>query len=509
LGDGRYDVLTHPWIPFAPAVAFLVTVIGFNLISQGLETIVFSVQEIKERTTARLSARWRWSVPVLLALAVGWYFQGTPWGREAGIRDLAARQATALTQKDVAAYVATVRSNVPAHAEDLRRALTNVLNGDVQVVSVEPSAIKVTGNRATANWRTTIGRRSEPPLVLDGQVKLVRRWGRWYDTGANYQIIPGFHTDVAAVYDPLDPSSKAISWRWNVQFLATAVDHAYEAVAHLFPEKAGAPRPMLKLYPNAKTLREVVGSALPEGETIWYEPGQPIRMSPDYLKGSKRWDVERSLAFEMMKFLTETRLGSDRVSPLTIGTWDLHQDKERSVYRIYTDRLAGYPFLTLDEVFTLPLSQLSQQRQYLFVTQAALLAEYAEARLTERPILATTPAELAGRLGLAPEALAREYYAYVQERVFSESLLEIPAAKPRIPAGLAEAIEAAPAPQPGLAAYRARLVDFTEQSGTVSVLLLEQATLADGRAVSGVVSQTWRKQGNEWVRVSPGTLIPS
>ncbi|HWI62260.1 MAG TPA: ABC transporter permease subunit, partial [Symbiobacteriaceae bacterium] len=47
LGDGRYDVLTHPWIPFAPAVAFLVTVIGFNLISQGLETIVFSVQEIK------------------------------------------------------------------------------------------------------------------------------------------------------------------------------------------------------------------------------------------------------------------------------------------------------------------------------------------------------------------------------------------------------------------------------------------------------------------------------
>ncbi|HWI53077.1 MAG TPA: ABC transporter permease subunit [Symbiobacteriaceae bacterium] len=496
LGDGRYDILSHPWIPFAPAVAFLVGVVGFNLLSQGLETIVFSVQELKEATTARLSARWRWAFVVVPAVAVLWFYQGLPWGREAEIRELAARQAAALTERNVDAYVATLDGDAVA---DLREWAADLIEADPQAVAVTPAAVQLHGDTALATWQVSVGRRTDPPLKFERRTKLVRRWGRWYEAGENYTHLRGYETDVTAVYDPIDPSAKAIPQRWNVQFVATAADHAYDSVAAFFPAKAGAPRPEVKLYPSIQALQQAVGPKLPEGATVWYESGQPIRMAPDYLKGTKRWDVERSLAYEMMKFLTETRLGQSRVSPMTLGSWDLHQEKGVSIYRIDVTRLAGQRVMTLDELFTLPASELSQQRQYMYAVQSGLLAEYTEARLTERPVAAVDASDLARQLGTTVETLGRDYYAYVLDRIYSESLLTIPAALPRIPAGLAEAVGSRVLTDANVAKYEAKFLDFAEKSGLTTVMVLEQAVLADGRQVSGVVSQVWRQSGTAWV----------
>lgn len=70
LADSRRFIRTAPWIPMAPATAFLLAVAGFNLLSQGLEGVTFGLNRWKEATTGRLSARWRW-VLLPLALAAG------------------------------------------------------------------------------------------------------------------------------------------------------------------------------------------------------------------------------------------------------------------------------------------------------------------------------------------------------------------------------------------------------------------------------------------------------
>ena len=59
LADARRYLVWKPWIAMAPATAFLVGVIGFNLLAQGLEGVRFSLSRWKDATTGRLSARWQ------------------------------------------------------------------------------------------------------------------------------------------------------------------------------------------------------------------------------------------------------------------------------------------------------------------------------------------------------------------------------------------------------------------------------------------------------------------
>ncbi|HYF94656.1 MAG TPA: ABC transporter permease subunit [Symbiobacteriaceae bacterium] len=512
LGDGRYDIRSNPWIPFSPAVAFLVGVVGFNLLSQGLEAVVFSIQEIKEATTARLSRRWRWALLAVPAAAILWYYQGLPWDRAAGIADLAARQAAALTDSNPDAFTATLRTADFGVVEDLRRWAAESTTSDVEAVTVEVEHLSLKGARATVTWYIHISNRTGANAGFLRQTRLVRHLGRWYEAGPDFTPVRGFHADVTAVWDPIDPRVQAIPMRWNVQLVATAADHAFESVLPYFPATAGAPRPQLVLYPDIGAFRQAVGPRVPDDATVWYEPGEPIRLAPEFLKGFKRWDVERSLAFEMMKFLTETRLGGAYINPLTLGDWELHLEKEMSSYRIDADRLVGQPLFELESLFRPSAADLSQKRQFLYATQAALLTEYVEAKLPERPVAAASAGALAERLGTTVEALSRDYRDYVLERILSESAVRIPAARARIPAGLAEAVAARgralaageAARQQGLTEYEATLLqvafpDYREQSDIVSVTVLEKATFADGRVISGVVNQVWTKLNAGWV----------
>jgi len=535
LGDGRYDVLSHPWIPFAPAVAFLIGVVAFNLLSQGLETVVFSVQEIKEATTARFSRRWRWALVPVAVAAVLWYYQGLPWGRGAEIQELAARQAAALAAGNLDAYEATLSEVGTGATADLRRWAAELVK-DVDGVAIHPKEVLVYARTATATWEVAVGYKNRPTVELLRETRLVRKWGRWYEAGEEYRIVNGYDTDLWAVFDPVDPRVAAIPKRWNVQFLATTADHAYQSVQAMFPAKAGAPRPEIRLYPDSSTFAMAVGPRLPQGANVWYEPGEPIRVAPEYLKGYKRWDVQRSLALEMMKFLTETRLGRAKVSPLTLGTWELHLSNDLETYRIEVGRLAGQKLYSLPELFAAEVDELSE-RQALYAVQSGLLAEYAEAHLPDRPVIATDLADLSVRLGTTVEALSRDYYAYVMDRIYSESLLTLPAAVPRIPAGLADAVAArsqavnafseaglvagvhlpnqleqlawlAKIQKAGVRRYEARFLDFTEVHDGLDVHLLEEAVLADGREVSGVVRQRWYLRDGIWKATVVSSLVP-
>lgn len=547
LGEGRYEVLTHPWIAFSPAVAFLIGVTGFTLLSQGLETITITVQEIKEATTSKLSRRWRWAVPALALAAFLWYFQGLPWGMKADIEALLARQEAALNAGDLDAYAKTLKSDVPGAREDMLRMATQLKSASAQV-DITVKKLDVSGSNAKAIWTMLIRTPDHQPMTISRDTVLVRHWGRWYESGEAYVVIQGTEVDVAAVFDPVDPSPRAIPMRDMVTFLSSAADNAFAEVEPLFPAKPGAPRPQMKLYPTPEAW--VMASGGDEevlSSSIWYTAGEPIRVTPAFLRGSKRWDVERSLAYEFMKYLSETRLGESHVGPLLLGGWDLHQDPGLSSYRIDVTRLVGNPLFTLDELYATSAKELTQDRQFVYATQAALLAEYAEKHLAERPIPALSAAQLAERLGTTADELAKSYRAYVLERINSESLLMIPAAKPRIPAGLAEAVEARgqavatgneaayaafgdPAyqsaqadwfrrlRQTGVAQYATTFLDFREEKEEIkdkdgdgkedqektyitffAVPVLEQVTYTDGRQVAGVILQRWMKVNDAWV----------
>ncbi|HYF76150.1 MAG TPA: hypothetical protein VD973_03370, partial [Symbiobacteriaceae bacterium] len=494
----------------------------------------------KEVTTARLSRRWRWALPAMAAGALLWYFQGLPGGTTGGIEALAARQAAALSTGDLDAYARTLRSNVAGNREDLLRWAAQLTSAGSVKVGITVKDVDATGSTARATWQTLAQRPGLPPEMVSRQTTLVRRWGRWYESCEAYAMLNGFDVDVTAIFNPIDPSAKAIPLRNQVSLIASASDNAFAAVEPLFPDKPGAPRPQVKLFPSLEAWGQFSGNDPEVGSaSVWYIAGEPIRVSPDFLKGSKRWDIERSLAYEFMKFLSETRLGENRVSPLVLGGWDLHQDPNLSTYRIDVSRLSGNPIFTLEELYATSAEELTQERQFLYATQAALLAEYAEKHLPERPIPALTIAQLAGRLGTTPNALAKAYREYVLERIYSESLLTIPAAKPRIPVGLAEAVEARgqavatgdeaafagmsdPSAlsaqtdwfkrlqQAGVVQYSTSFLDFAGQREEVSftVPVLEQVTFADGRQVAGVVMQRWMDVKNQWVILdNPATLV--
>lgn len=435
LSDGRPHILSHPWIPLPPAVAFLIAVTGFTMLSQGLEGINLSIGRIKERTTGRLSPRWRWALAALPLLGVLWYYPGLPWNREAGVQ--------------------------------------------------------------------------APP---------------------DLQTLRGYHVDVTAAFDPLDPSAAATRPRQQVYYLATAADHAYTQVMGLFPEATPDERPTIRLYETHDAFRQAVGDAAPMDSSAWYNPGDPLRLSPQYLRGFVRWETERTLGYEFVKYLSATAYGQPNIDPVAMGLYELSTAGDRP-YLADPYKLVGATLPDLTALFTTPVQSLGAADQWAYAAAAAELVRFLQDRLPAAELQGPAPGErwsleaLAERLGQPPEALSAAYETFLQQELRATSVLTAPGAMAWIPAGLPEAIamraEAAAggddagflrrtaaetrsgwsawlnaARQSGLERYDAMLLNWDRSGGTAFVL--ERLQFSDGRIVSGVVQQTWAQEDGEW-----------
>ena len=537
LSDGRAHILSNPWIPMAPAFAFLVGVVAFNLLSQGLEGLVISTHKWKESTTGRLNRRWRWALLAVPPLLVLGFYQGLPWTQKAGIADLARRQAALLNDRNAAGYMETLRPETAAGLADARLWVDRLTRGQFEAVTVRPIWFEAHGSRATAYWKVVVGYRDEAPYTLTRTVSLVRRWGRWYEVGEAYTTLRGYHADVEAMYDPVDSSAQAVPLRWNAQYVATSADHAYEKVLPLFAGHTEGERLRVRLYPTHAAFLAAVGK-VPPLTTAWYIPGDSLRLSPEYLKGYKRWEIEQLLSYEVLKFMAYTRLGVTSVNPLVLGTYELQRPAEGGTYVIDVERLAGQELMSLSELFAAKTETLQGARQDLFVAQSAMLAELVRTRLPEAERLGPAQGQawdlsgLAARLGTTPDGLAREYAAFAYQRLANESILTAPAARVRVPEALLAAIEARaravtagdeagflatsdPAKkeanrawlrQAGVTGYEATLLDV-DNAGQVQ--LLERLTLRDGSSIIDIVVQPWTNLGGAWVTSgAPGVPKP-
>lgn len=435
LSDGRPYILSCPWIPLPPAVAFLIAVTGFTMLSQGLEGINLSVTRLKERTTGQFSPRWRWALVALPLLGALLFSQGLPWEREAG---------------------------------------------------------------------------TQPP--------------------ENLETLRGYHVDVTAAFDPLDPSVAAMMPRRQVYYLATAADHAYSQVMALFPEAIPHERPSIRLYETHDAFRQAVGGAAPPDALAWYTPGGPLRLSPQYLQGFVRWQTERTLGYEFVKYLSATAYAQPNIDPVAMGLYELSTAGDRT-YRIDPYKLVGATLPDLIALFTTPVQSLGAVDQWAYAAAAAELVRFLQERLPAAELQGPTPGErwsletLAERLREPPEALSAEYETFLQQELRATSVLAAPGAMSWVPEGLPEAIamraEAAAggddagflrrtaaetrsgwsswlaaARQSGLVRYDAMLLNWDRNSGTA--LVLERLQFGDGRIVSGVVQQTWAQEDGLW-----------
>ncbi len=531
LSDGRLYVLASPWIPFPPAVAFLIAVTGFTLLSQGLEGLNLPVARIKERTTGRLSPRWRWALAALPLLGLLWYYQGLPWNRVAGIHALATRQAAALSAGDVEGYENTVAPGNGALRADARLLAAELAGERVESVDVVMEEVRLRGARAQARMTMTVTFADRPPLRVSRPVDLVRRLGTWYVEDRDLYTLRGYHVDVVAPFDPLDPSVEAISLRQMVNYLATSADHAYARVLDLFPDATPAERPQIRLYESHEAFRAAVGAAAPRDALAWFNPGDPLRLSPEFLRGLVRWETERALGYEFVKYLSAAASAQETVDPIAMGLYELSTAGDLP-YTPDPRKLAGAPLPDLPALFSTPVRSLGSAGQWAFAAAAAELVRFLQDRLPAGELQGLTPGRpwsldsLAERLGQPPEVLAAEYEAFLYQQLRATSVRNAPGAMAWIPEGVPEAIarraeapssgdEAAflrqtspahraawsawlaAARQSGLVRYDALLLDWARNEGTA--LVLERLQFRDGRIVSGVVQQRWAREDGEWV----------
>lgn len=531
LSDGRYYILSRPWIPFPPAVAFLTAVTGFTVLSQGLEGFNLSIGRIKERTTGLLSRRWRWALLAVPAVAILWYYQGLPWDRMSGLQAVANRQAAALTAHDLDGYLATIDPKEPGARADGHLQAAALTNTPFELIGATLSDIDMKGAHATAFLTLNVGYKEKQPTSIMRRVTFVRRWGTWYVGDEGYRDLRGYQVDVSAYFDPLDPTPHATPVRQQVYYVTTAADHAYAQVAPFFPGALGKTRPQVRFYQTDRLFRMAVGDVAPETSGALYLPGDPLRISPDYLKGFKRWETERMLGYELVKYLSYTVLHQTTVDPVAMGRYELTTSGDR-IYEPEYRKLAGAPLMPMETLFATPVDGLDPDKQLIFAAESAELVRYLQDRLPESELAgpalgkAWTLAALAERLGKEPKALAAEYDGYFQQRMAATSILNVPAALSRIPNGLTDGIanraQAAlrgdeaqfmrmtepqhqgawtkwlsTARQEGLTAYDATMLDWDDKSSTAWVL--ERIQLGDGKVVSGVVQQNWTQKDGTWV----------
>lgn len=530
----RTFIYTAPWIPIAPAFAFFIGVVGFNLLSQGLEGITVSLGRWKEATTGRLSPRWRFAWVVVPLVAAAWYYQGLPADREKEITALAERQGAALTARSAAAYLQTLAPDLDSYANEQRRWAESFVTSDYTVAAVKPTKIQVTGNTATAEWTLVVGYKHRAPLSVRREVRLVRRLGTWYEVGDDLKTIRGFHVDVQARYDPTAPGAEAIDQRWAVHYIGTTADHAFRKVDPLFPPMAGE-RPLIRMYPSHQAFLAAIAAepaAQLANPTIWYTPGQAIRISPELLRVINRREHERMLAYELTKYMADSRLHSLQSLPIFMGAYELAVD-DNEVYRFEFDHMAHSPLFTLQQMFTVGPNDLPQDRQRVYASQAALLMEFVSKGASPEEVFAAVKdsrdvlASLAKFKGVSVQQLAADYDAHVMQRIDARSVLHLPAGRARIPLALTDAIQAradaaaagdegaflpwaaeanreshrqwlSAARQAGLQSYSAKVLEMENKSGTFRVYVLERLTFANGEVKAGIVIQDWVERSSGW-----------
>lgn len=545
LADARRHLVWKPWIAMAPATAFLIGVIGFNLLAQGLEGVKFSLARWKEATTGRISARWRWALLVIPVALVYIYSGGLPWGREAGIRQLAERQTAALSAGSVSDYLATLAPDAQIYRKEQERWAASAVARNAQVVVARPMKLEISGSRARATWRISFGYQHESPTIYEKEIWLVRRHGRWYEEGEGLHLQRGLHVDVAAAYDPADTGYGATVVRRNYRLVATAADHAHAELQRLFPAGGGAERPLIKLYPTHKAYALALGLDEETAPTSYYAPGESIRLSPKILEGLKRWQVQQEISFELLKQMIATRGGSPEVLPLALGFTELGAGGTDR-YDVTLAQVAGGTLRSLTDLLATDVRGLPREEMRLYQAQTAVLAEFLKLqRPGFDPLSAVREGsggllpQLAAALGMEPGEMVKAYDQYMEERILERSVLQSDVARQRIPdallasiAGRAAAAVAAVgavsaesaageeylgwhgyqaaqaqaewlvrARAAGLARYEVQFLDMDPRlvGGEALVHVLEKLTLLDGRTLSGVVLQQWRPDGDRWV----------
>lgn len=536
LASARFYLSSAPWIPLAPAFAFFIGVVGFNLLSQGLEGFAISLAGLRDRISLRLHPSWRAVYAIAVMGGILWYFQGVPWGREAGVAAFAAAQTEALTAHDVDGFVRLILAGETGLQDNRRRWAEQVLQGGHQVVNVRPHGMKLLGAEASGLWSISFGYRDRPPLTITRSIRLVRRWGRWYEAGEDLTPLSGLHVQVEAYYDPTDPARDGMANRFNVNFLASVADHGFERAAALLPGGGKVTeKPIIRYYPSHEAFQQAViagGGPDDHGLTSWYDPEHVLHVSPALVHTYDRRRLQASFAAEMMKYLTERYAGGSESLPVLMGRLEI-TSAGFETYPILNDRFSGVRFYDLPGLFQVDLRALTPRRQQVYAAQSALLVEYLQSQIPAAELTdlilrpgPPLPDRIAHRLGRSPAELAAGYQAHLDQRILGNSVLNLPAGQARIPERLTEAVAArarayalgepeflgfssgaartgeqewfARLRAAGAVRYTASVLDLEQQDGKDLVTVYEQVALADGRTLGAVVVEPWVRQGEGW-----------
>jgi ABC-type dipeptide/oligopeptide/nickel transport system permease subunit len=527
LSEARNTIRNTPWIPMTPAMAFLVGVVGFHMLSQGLDGLSFNLYRFREATTGRISARRRLLlIPLILAPVLYWWQVRTRDDATA-FAALAERQTAALNNRDLEGYLATLATDDPDYAAERRRWLEQLLQTDFQVVVSGPVKVSQRGNRATGDWMLSFGYENLPPVTSIRAVMLNRRDGQWYEGRGDFQRLRGFHTDTYAQYNPIDGSAEIANLRWEIRKVSTVVDRAFVNALASFPTLQKAPpRPRVIYFRNANEYDAVIDAA-DQGSRLSYVPGEAVRVSPRVLNPFEPYELEKNFTRTLISVLTADGLGRQTADPLAAGLYERKAGVKGSEFWLNIYKLEGR-LATLPELMNVPIAALKDTVEVSYYTQAAVLVQYLQGRIDPGLLRAgLSAADLAQMAGVSEADLTAGYASFLKERIMMESMLSRPEWRGQVDMGVVEAMNrraAAVADQKddlfaqmavgdelqaaqatwlntaraaGLAVLEADLLDFRVKGTEATVLALERYKTGNGW-YSAVVSQTWQKQADGW-----------
>ncbi|HWI61877.1 MAG TPA: ABC transporter permease [Symbiobacteriaceae bacterium] len=493
LAEARNTIRNTPWIPMAPAMAFLVGVVGFHLLSQGLDGLSFSLYRVREATTSRVSKWWRLALIPLVAIPAIYWWQVRTRDDTLAFAALAEQQTQALTNRDLDAYIKTLSPADPDYRQEQRRWLDGLAKTDYQVAVARPVQVKQSGYTAKAEWALSFGYETKPPVSAVRGVHLQYLDGAWYLGRGEFQKLRGFDTDTYAVYDPIDGAEATAQVRWEVRKVSTLVDRAFVRADKFFPQVAGAPRPRVYLFRNHEDYKAVAEADLKETK-LSYIPGEAIRVSPDVLRPYDPWEAEDTFVRTLIQALTYERMGRDTFDPIATGAFELKAAAKGGKLWVNIFKMEGR-LPALPELFEVPLRELSGPQQSLYVTEAAILMEYLEPKLPGGALPAEhTLAALARTVSMTEAELTQGFDAYLRERLLADSMLSRPEWRSGVPMDLVDAMTArAAARSDGEFEYQSHLIDVRVKDGKATVLALER--LRSGTAWTNlIVNQEWTRQ---------------
>ncbi|MGE5676303.1 MAG: ABC transporter permease [Mycobacterium leprae] len=494
LAEGRLDARTHPWIAMAPATAFLIGVVGFNLLAQGLEGLSFSLYRFRENVTGRVSARWRWlALPVSLALILVWY-QGVTRDDAPVTAALAQQQTQLLTDRNLDGYMATLSDNDPTYKAEQRRWVQTLMDGNYQVGVVQFGELHRDGRNARAVETLSFGYDLKPPVTVSRAVRLIRTGNSFTTARGDLSVMRGFHTDLLAAYDPVDSSQAAATVRWDIRKISTVADRAYENVAKYFPDAKDAPRPQIMLYRTHEAFTTALGPAAGD-RLLVYVPGEALHVSPQILHPYDPWDLERTFTHAMVQILSHDRLGRDTVDPVALGLYDMKAAVVDGEYTVNIFSLADQRILSLPELYQQKLGKWDDR----FLLQSALLGEYLQLNIPYDNT-AHSLADLAKAAGMSEAELTEGYAQYVRNRLLKASPMLKPEERAQVPASLLQAIQSQTNAD-GFDSYTIEPLDVrVSKDGSARLLALARFRVA-GQFYNVVLSQQWKPLDGAWMLV--------